>query len=609
MISLSVGDTVVVAGLENRADLNGVVGEITSINDDERSVEIRWRAEDKLKVAQIRARNVKVIEQRPPPSFDSQGIDHEQIYKSCRVRIFGLQSSTHLNGLEATAQSKSGDGRWVVKLRSSDKWLTIAGKNLEVIDVSDENARRASKVWDYASINPSDPRWAIGQTIVREMGQTRLVGKVMKWHDYHIGASIRYEDGTSDFLPINVVKSMLLDPAIRSEALEAAKERIGRFDEKPILYNPPPPSPEPISTPMRKRRRRTEPSTDQDDSSLSSILDSGSLEASSSSIMEGTALTKSSAASSTPDRAATASSSSASRTPPKIEAEDFSPTKPVIYFNKIFCQHEGGGQDKGGKWLDMITRKLRRRKLDSSSGRTLSNSCSWIAEPFRSVTIEEVAATGVHSEDYLNDLQAVNQYINSGTTAKHPSIDLASQKCYSIIGRRRAEVPGECIMDKTTLAATLLRCAMTRDAFETVLSNDAPAALVLARPACHHVPFRLDNVDSADEGASSSNTGSQDSIKCHRCEQGDNERSLLVCDNPDCGDGWHSFCLPYSLGNDVLVMKEFRTGNWSPTTNSQLSPGSFFSINHNLSLGKAQLGIARNVWELLAGLPPKRRKP
>lgn len=96
------------------------------------------------------------------------------LLSGCRVRIYGLSARGHFNGMEGTAHdyndhkysthgSKSfayhhyhtlrstivprsrvlasfysNFRRWKIKLRSSDKWLVVPEKHLEVLDISDE---------------------------------------------------------------------------------------------------------------------------------------------------------------------------------------------------------------------------------------------------------------------------------------------------------------------------------------------------------------------------------------------------------------------------------------------------------------------------------------
>ncbi|KAF4651587.1 hypothetical protein FOL46_000230, partial [Perkinsus olseni] len=397
---------------------------------------------------------------------------------------------------------------WKVKLRAADKWLMVPEKHLEVLDVSDENGRRRlMKEWHYPSQNPEDPRWLIDKMVARQLGATRIVGKVMKWHDYHIGASVRYEDGDYEFLPFDKAKSMIIDD-LSPEELETSRRRIAAYDNESLRYSPPPPSPEQTSPPIQKRRRIISP-TEYDSSSPSlDLMPETRVESSPSHLSyEDRSSEYTPSDVSSPTRRA----SSTSRTPPSTS----SCKKPIIFFNPIFVEHEGGGQDKGGKWLEEIVKKLRRRRVARASQRTLSRACEWVSDASRGVTLDEIAATGVHSEDYLRDLQAVDQHINSGRVLK-----------------------------------------------QRVLSDETPVALVLARPACHHVPFYLgiEGDDTGDSPAKSSD--STESVKCCQCKKGDNERCLLVCDNPDCGHGWHSFCLPYPLGHDVLFMKDFRDRKW-----------------------------------------------
>ncbi|KAF4681634.1 hypothetical protein FOZ60_011739 [Perkinsus olseni] len=514
MVFLRRGDTVKIKGLERKPQFNGIIGEVLDVywgpgspmtlrdrvvmpqvNEQERSARIVISRSGRRSEIAVRLRNLKLIEERPPPSFASNGIRYDSIYE--------------------------GEIGWKVKLTATDKWLMVPEKHLEVLDVSDENGRRRlMKEWQYPSQNPEDPRWLIDKMVARQLGTTRIIGKVMKWHDYHIGASVRYEDGDYEFLPLGKAKSMVIDD-LSPEELETT----------PIL--PPPPSPEQTSPPILKRRRIISP-TEYDSSSPSldlmaeTRLESLSpLTASDPHRLGLARIPPTSVCQSSPshlsyeDRSSeytpsdvsspTRRASSTSRTPPSTS----SCKKPIIFFNPIFVEHEGGGQDKGGKWLEEIVKKLRRRRVARASHRTLSKACEWVSDASREVTLDEIAATGVHSEDYLRDLQAIDQHINSGRVLK-----------------------------------------------QRVLADEAPVALVLARPACHHVPFYLgiEGDDTGDSPAKSSD--STESVKCCQCKKGDNERCLLVCDNPDCGHGWHSFCLPYPLGHDVLFMKDFRDRKW-----------------------------------------------
>ncbi|EER01651.1 histone deacetylase, putative [Perkinsus marinus ATCC 50983] len=539
MVYLRRGDTVIIHGLLKKAQFNGLIGEILTVDEEKRCAHILISRCGRTSDIAVSIRNLKMVEERPPPSFASNGIVYDSIYDGCRVRIYGLSARGHFNGMEGIAHDYY-DHKWKIKLRSSDKWLVVSEKHLEVLDISDENGRRRRE-WRHPSQNREDPRWLIGKMVVKQLESSRIIGKVMKWHDYHIGASVRYEDGDFEFLPVDKAESMVVGDSCPEE-LEAARRRIDAYDDVPIRYSPPASSPGETALPTRKRRRVALPT--EDDSSSPSLDLSGE-----------TPLDSSSASPLSRDH-------TSESTPSDLSASSKDRRRPVIFFNSIFVDHEGGGQDKGGKWLEEIVKKLRHQRVSRKAHRTLSNACQWVSEASQAVTLEEVAATGVHSEDYLQDLRAVDRYINTATGFKQRAVDLASKRCYSIIGRRRAEVPGECIMDKHTLSATLLRCGLTRDALQMVLSGETPVALVLARPACHHVPFRLGLEEGRSQESLSTSFDSTESIKCCRCERGDDEPCLLVCDNPDCGQGWHSFCLPYSLGRDVLFMKDFRTGRW-----------------------------------------------
>lgn len=51
-------------------------------------------------------------------------------------------------------------------------------------------------------------------------------------HDYHIGASVRYEDGDFEFLPVDKAESMVVGDSCPEE-LEAARRRIDAYDDVP----------------------------------------------------------------------------------------------------------------------------------------------------------------------------------------------------------------------------------------------------------------------------------------------------------------------------------------------------------------------------------------
>ncbi|EER20140.1 hypothetical protein Pmar_PMAR026730 [Perkinsus marinus ATCC 50983] len=131
------------------------------------------------------------------------------------------------------------------------------------------------------------------------------------------------------------------------------------------------------------------------------------------------------------------------------------------------------------RWVRSIKRVLQTRKryIVPDCKESLWDSCAWADSVSSPVTIPDVLVTNIHSKRYLHDLVSIDNYLQQ-------QVELKDKPLEEIADR-------ECCMDPYTLKAALLRCGMMRDALVAVLSGSVPTAFVLARPACHHVPYRL----------------------------------------------------------------------------------------------------------------------
>ncbi|KAF4648971.1 hypothetical protein FOL46_002288, partial [Perkinsus olseni] len=81
MAFLRRGDTVKIKGLERKPQFNGIIGEVLDVDEEERSARIVISRSGRRSEMAVRLRNLKLIEERPPPSFASNGIRYDSIYE------------------------------------------------------------------------------------------------------------------------------------------------------------------------------------------------------------------------------------------------------------------------------------------------------------------------------------------------------------------------------------------------------------------------------------------------------------------------------------------------------------------------------------------------
>jgi acetoin utilization deacetylase AcuC-like enzyme len=181
-----------------------------------------------------------------------------------------------------------------------------------------------------------------------------------------------------------------------------------------------------------------------------------------------------------------------------------------IIADPVFFSHRGGGQDRDGLWLKGIRDGLVEAELYDTE-----------PEKEELATVEEIIESGVHSEEYMRSLVKVAALI----TDELPRVDLGKKQVIKLLGRALAICDGECIMDKTTMRAVLLRAGLTRKALFSVLRGDIECGFVLARPACHHVPYivREDDEDEVGEGGGGEGGGH---AHHHQQEQQVSQKSL-----------------------------------------------------------------------------------
>ena len=223
--------------------------------------------------------------------------------------------------------------------------------------------------------------------------------------------------------------------------------------------------------------------------------------------------------------------------PPRRNLQQIADTfsKPVVFYQHQFVAHKGGGQDSNGLWLRGIVERMQKTSLWSQM--------SWVDEASRSVSIEEIAESGVHSRTYLDGLFKIDEKVREHGA----KIDLAKPVVISMLGRAWACCDSECIMDSSTLEAVMLRCSMTLDALTAMLEGRLPSALILARPACHHVPYVVDK---------------HLNHHCEVCNSDTNPEQLLTCESPTCPRGYHIYCLDAPISLETLNQVDFLKEPW-----------------------------------------------
>ena len=210
-------------------------------------------------------------------------------------------------------------------------------------------------------------------------------------------------------------------------------------------------------------------------------------------------------------------------------------SRPVVFYQNQFVAHKGGGQDSNGLWLRGIVERMQKTLLWSKM--------SWVDEASRIVSIDEIAKSGVHSRSYLEGLVKVDAKVKEHGA----KLDLAKPAVISLLGRAWACCDSECIMDASTLEAVMLRCSMTLEALTAMLEGRLPSALILARPACHHVPYVVDK---------------HLNHHCEVCSSDSNPEQLLTCESPTCPRGYHIYCLDPAIPKETLNEVEFLKEPW-----------------------------------------------
>ncbi|KAF4695381.1 hypothetical protein FOZ60_004872 [Perkinsus olseni] len=418
--------------------------------------------------------------------------------------------------------------RWIVRLQgSTDKRVLVRERNLQLVEGHKDHEKSA-----VDSKPPKPQFWK-----ERTFSGTPVYGKVLRWYGPRLGFFIRYEDGPGPYpagSPELPIARLEVTPQAHRRAhhhrhLERRRLRHG----KRRLRSPP------IARPKVLRKLSTTERVPRAGQSVYDLVSDGPID------------------------------------------------RPLLLYNPLFIKHNGGAQDKHGRWVRSIKRVLQTRKryIVPDCKDSLWDSCAWADSVSSAVTISDVLVTNIHSKRYLLDLVSLDNYLQQQVELKDkpleeipdselPVVDLCSKRCARLVGRALTLWPGECCMDPYTLKAALLRCGMMRDALVAVLSGSAPTAFVLARPACHHVPYRVKSEDihledempelnAIDSPAvkfmnSPQNKGARTaegiSIAgvCEECrEQADNDY-MLNCDREGCNKSWHVYCLPDPLPKSIL---------------------------------------------------------
>eukprot|EP00397_Hematodinium_sp_SG-2012_P001533 GEMP01001536.1.p1 GENE.GEMP01001536.1~~GEMP01001536.1.p1 ORF type:complete len:1115 (+),score=270.72 GEMP01001536.1:100-3444(+) len=139
----------------------------------------------------------------------------------------------------------------------------------------------------------------------------------------------------------------------------------------------------------------------------------------------------------------------------------------------------------------------------------------------------KIAATQVHSWEYLNALQKVQvwhdfpfpQKIESGQLYPRQldtpgAIDLYSDPVVESCKRPLALARGENVMNLWTLPCALGRALAFQEVVDTLLKRERGSAAMFARPACHHVPMWRSRAFACARGAHFVRKGAKTSTCC-----------------------------------------------------------------------------------------------
>ncbi|EER17478.1 histone deacetylase, putative [Perkinsus marinus ATCC 50983] len=506
-----------------------------------------------------------------------------EIHQGCKARITGLVKHSGFNGVECIVDKWHMDKeRWIVRLQGSpDKRVLVRERNLQLVDGLKNEDKVASEVlkpqfWKDAVPDPSDPRSLIGRYVKRTFSGTPVYGKILRWYGPRLGFFIRYEDGESEHCSVSAVRRIIIrsqTPDISLQDRRLADRKIGEYPSSPSSSSSSE-SGEGHSSTARKRRLRSPP------------------------IARPKVLRKLSTTERVPRAGQWVDRDDLPAKSVYDLVSDGPIDRPLLLYNPLFIKHNGGAQDKHGRWVRSIKRVLQTRKryIVPDCKESLWDSCAWADSVSSPVTIPDVLVTNIHSKRYLHDLVSIDNYLQQQVELKDkpleeiadselPVVDLCSKRCARLVGRALTLWPGECCMDPYTLKAALLRCGMMRDALVAVLSGSVPTAFVLARPACHHVPYRVKSEDihieddmpelnvvvespaikfmnsPQNKGARTAEGVSIAGI-CEGCrEQADNDY-MLNCDREGCSKSWHVYCLPDPLPKSILKRPEFMSRNW-----------------------------------------------
>ncbi|KAF4711600.1 hypothetical protein FOZ62_029288, partial [Perkinsus olseni] len=495
-----------------------------------------------------------------------------------------LVRHSEYNGVQCTVEKWHMDNeRWIVRLQgSTDKRVLVRERNLQLVEGHKDHEKSAvdskppkPQFWKESVSDPSDPRSLIGRYVRRTFSGTPVYGKVLRWYGPRLGFFIRYEDGESEHCSVSAVRRIIIRsqaPDLTQQDRRVADRKIGGYPSSPSSSSSSSASGEETTT-TRKRRLRSPP------------------------IARPKVLRKLSTTERVPRAGQWVDRDDLPAKSVYDLVSDGPIDRPLLLYNPLFIKHNGGAQDKHGRWVRSIKRVLQTRKryIVPDCKDSLWDSCAWADSVSSAVTISDVLVTNIHSKRYLLDLVSLDNYLQQQVELKDkpleeipdselPVVDLCSKRCARLVGRALTLWPGECCMDPYTLKAALLRCGMMRDALVAVLSGSAPTAFVLARPACHHVPYRVKSEDihledempelnAIDSPAvkfmnSPQNKGARTaegiSIAgvCEECrEQADNDY-MLNCDREGCNKSWHVYCLPDPLPKSILKKTEFMSRNW-----------------------------------------------
>ena len=440
----------------------------------------------KVKASNLRVTGIDAIDESLKiAEGQSNRSDSDLLSTGQRVVIHGLVSAPAFNDCQGMlGEFVPAEGRWYVKLgqdlRDGIKQALLKPTNLRLASVQDDEK-------------------LIGRFVRRKLGNQSFIGRVTRFH-LNIGFFVRYEDGDREHCSADEVVGMLLLLEERDQSRLAAM--VGRY-----------------------------PESASDDSEGEGFVSKKDLEYKIIPEMASKASMKPKS-----DDASDVEMKTHALLPNRnADSLEGCVSKPVVFFHPWFEQHKGGGQDQGGLWLKGIRDRLGERGLWGD--------LEWIDSATEMVSIDRIAASGVHSLSYLQGLVQIDRRVKD----EGQRIDLARGKVIKMLGRAWAACDSECIMDVTTLDAVMLRVAITRDALFSMLSDKFTSGFVLARPACHHVPCLVE---------------AKVNNHCDICNQTDRANKMLICDSPGCLKAYHIFCLSPPLDEEKLTDPVFLKEPW-----------------------------------------------